>query len=67
MSFIIIKTVKGETVCLNCGKILFFCESKKGSTVVMEDGIPFEMNVPLQCFFEELNRGTLPSKAFEKQ
>lgn len=60
MSFVIIKTVKGETVCLNCGKILLFCESRKGSTVVMEDGTSFEMNIPLQQFFERLN-GLFPS------
>ena len=67
MSFVVIKTSKGETVCVNCGKILFFCESKKGSTVFMEDGTAFEMNVPLPQFFEELNRGTSTLPTCEKQ
>ena len=60
MSFVVIKTSKGETVCLNSGKILFFCESKKGSTIFMEDGSCFEINMPLQQFFQDLNGGNSP-------
>lgn len=60
MSFVMIKTVKGEFVCVNSGKILFFCESKKGSTIFMEDGTIFEMNISLQQFFQDLNEGNLP-------
>ena len=60
MSFVMIKTVKGEVLCLNCGKILFFCESKKGSTIFMEDGSAYEMNIPLQQLFQDLNGGNSP-------
>ena len=54
MSFVVIKTAKGETVCVNCGKILFFCDSKKGSSIFMEDGTMFEMNVPLPQLLDEV-------------
>ena len=65
MSFVMIKTVKGETLCLNCGKILFFCESKKGSTIFMEDGSSYEMNISLKQLFKDLNGGNSPFTGFE--
>jgi len=42
MNFKIFITLKGERVCVNLDKVLFFCETNKGVRVVFDDGCYYD-------------------------
>ncbi len=50
------KTPKGEEVCVNLEKVMYYTESKKGVLVTMEDGMVFDVALTMQEFNSRLNR-----------
>ena len=56
MQFALFKTPKGEEVCLNLEKVMYYTETKKGVLVTMEDGMMFDVALTMQEFNFRLNR-----------
>ena len=56
MEFALFKTPKGEDVCINLARVLYYTESKKGVQITMEDGMVFDIALAVQEFNFRLNR-----------
>lgn len=56
MEFALFKTPKGEEVCVNLARLLYYTESKKGVQITMEDGMVFDIALTVQEFNFRLNR-----------
>ena len=56
MEFALFKTPKGESVCVNLARVLYYTESKKGVLVTMEDGMTFDVALTMEEFNFRLRR-----------
>ena len=56
MEFALFKTSKGEEVCINLERVMYYTESRKGVLVTMEDGMIFDVALTMQDFNFRLKR-----------
>ena len=56
MEFALFKTPKGEDICINLARVLYYTESKKGVQITMEDGMIFDVALTMQDFNFRLKR-----------
>lgn len=54
--FIEILTAKNEKVSVNVNKVLFFAETKKGTTVILDDGTGIELMIDYDTVCKRFNR-----------
>lgn len=59
--FMQLRTAKGERVIVNVNKILLIDETKKGATVVLENGLPILVSESLDELATRLNRRESPT------
>lgn len=56
--FIEFATSKGR-ICINVNKVLFFGESKKGTSVILEDGTVIDLDEPYETIALRFQRHTV--------
>ena len=56
MVFIEMLTAKNEKISVNVNKVLFFAETKKGVTVILDDGTVIELMVDYNTACKQFTR-----------
>lgn len=54
--FIEMLTIKNEKISVNVNKVLFFAETKKGTTVILDDGTGIELMIDYDTVCKRFNR-----------
>lgn len=54
--FIEMLTAKNEKVSVNVNKVLFFAETKKGTTVILDDGTAIDLMIDYATACRRFNR-----------
>ena len=54
--FIELLTAKNEKVSVNVNKVLFFAETKKGTTVILDDGTAIDLMIDYATACKRFNR-----------